>query len=215
MNTLKRNESGFSAVELILIVVVIAVLGGVGWLVYKHYRKAPPATTTTAVTKSSPTSAPKAVDPYDGWTTVTTTDKAISVKIPATWVSKTCDSPKIVYVAPTTKDLATCSSGNGGTASISYGDLTSSTIKTQETTKSACDKTFAVTQPTINNVQGYRVERVETASSDDCVINFEGTKYVSYYFDKNAKSYNFTYKQTSTANDDLATFDLIVKSASF
>ena len=55
MNKLKNNQSGFSAVELILILALVAALGAIGFLFYKNQKKAPPSTTTvTTKTTTAP-----------------------------------------------------------------------------------------------------------------------------------------------------------------
>ncbi len=41
MNRIRNNESGFSAVELILVLLIISVLGAIGWLVYENQNKNP------------------------------------------------------------------------------------------------------------------------------------------------------------------------------
>jgi prepilin-type N-terminal cleavage/methylation domain-containing protein len=53
-----NNESGFSAVELILVIAVIALLAVVGWMVYKDHHK-----TITISTKSTATGLVK----YTSW----------------------------------------------------------------------------------------------------------------------------------------------------
>ncbi len=66
MKKLKNNESGFSAVELMLIIVVIGLLGTTGYLFYKNRQK--PATVTVTktvtapVTSSTPTTTTTPVD---------------------------------------------------------------------------------------------------------------------------------------------------------
>jgi len=51
-----NDESGFSAVELILVIAVIALLGVVGWLVYRDNHK----TTVTTATKNTTTATSNA-----------------------------------------------------------------------------------------------------------------------------------------------------------
>lgn len=49
MGIFHKNESGFSVVEVVLVLVIVALIGIVGWLVYKDHHK----TNTTNVTTSS------------------------------------------------------------------------------------------------------------------------------------------------------------------
>ena len=54
MGKLKKNESGFSVVEVVLVLVVIALIGTVGWLVYRNTTTA----YTKSITKKIPTTSP-------------------------------------------------------------------------------------------------------------------------------------------------------------
>lgn len=55
MNKINKNESGFSAVELILVTAIVVLIGVVGWIVYKNYHKTTAATSTTkSATSTSP-----------------------------------------------------------------------------------------------------------------------------------------------------------------
>lgn len=54
MDKIKKNEAGFSAVEMTLVIVIVALIGAVGWLVYKNHHK-----TTTAAITSTATSSTK------------------------------------------------------------------------------------------------------------------------------------------------------------
>src|ERR1035438_1728382 len=52
MKKLRNDNSGFSAVEVILVIAVVILIGVVGWLVYKDHHKTTTAdTTTTSATK--------------------------------------------------------------------------------------------------------------------------------------------------------------------
>ncbi len=51
MGKLQKNESGFSAVEIVLVVVIVALIGVVGYMVYKNHYK---STTTTSATAATP-----------------------------------------------------------------------------------------------------------------------------------------------------------------
>ena len=49
MNKFKNNESGFSAVEIVMVIVIVGLIGAVGYLVYKNQHK---TTKTVVVTKA-------------------------------------------------------------------------------------------------------------------------------------------------------------------
>jgi hypothetical protein len=72
-----NNESGFSAVELILVIAVIALLAVVGWMVYKDHHK---TSSTTSKTNSATTSSP-----YLGWASYTLSKEKLTFKYPTIW----------------------------------------------------------------------------------------------------------------------------------
>lgn len=64
---MKRNENGFSAVEVVLVLVIVGLIGVVGFMVYKNHNKTRDGITTANTTKASTTTQPKTA-------TQTTTD---------------------------------------------------------------------------------------------------------------------------------------------
>jgi Tfp pilus assembly major pilin PilA len=90
MVRIKRKQSGFSTVEIVLAVLVIGVLAATGLLVYQRYR--PTAATNTTQTTNQPqntTTNQTHRDPYAGWKTFNDTGygvaTGISLKYPAGW----------------------------------------------------------------------------------------------------------------------------------
>jgi len=89
-----NNESGFSGLEFIVVILVIIILGLVGWLVYKDNHKTsttPPKTTTSSTTSNSPTS---------GWNTYKSTLGGFSFKYPSSgWTLKKFDNSTLTWVS--------------------------------------------------------------------------------------------------------------------
>jgi len=54
MNRIKNNESGFSAVEIVMVVVIVSLIGAVGFLVYKDNHKKTVVVTKTVVVAPKP-----------------------------------------------------------------------------------------------------------------------------------------------------------------
>lgn len=115
MGNIKKNETGFSAVELLIILVVVALIGGVGYFVYKSHHKTTPASVTTSTTTkpATKTTTPTPVDPYAGWQSYS--DSHLSFKYPSGWqagagadkyaaVSVTATSPAFATTSMTTGD---------------------------------------------------------------------------------------------------------------
>lgn len=90
MGKLKSDERGFSAVEVILVLVIVALIGAVGFMVYKNHNKtkiAPVASTTTAK-QTAPTQSKTTIasNPYAGWQTFSSVDKVYAISYPSDWV---------------------------------------------------------------------------------------------------------------------------------
>ncbi len=88
---LRNDQSGFSAVEALLIVLIISVVGFGSYYVWHSHKKAPVSNTSThtstqtsktssATTTPSPTSGP-----YAGWKTAALTYEKISYLYPSNW----------------------------------------------------------------------------------------------------------------------------------
>jgi hypothetical protein len=81
-----KNSMGFSAVEILLIIVVVGTLGFAGWFVYRSHTTAGKdnnSQQTTHASSAKKTSEP--ADPYAGWESYTTTYDKLKFKYPADW----------------------------------------------------------------------------------------------------------------------------------
>jgi type II secretory pathway pseudopilin PulG len=72
-----NNGSGFSVVELLLVIVIVILLGFMGWYIYHNDHK-----TNVNTTKSSSTSTTI----YSNWKTFVTSYQKLSFKYPNNWV---------------------------------------------------------------------------------------------------------------------------------
>src|ERR1700759_4494831 len=84
------DQTGFSIIETLLILVAVGILGFTGWYVYhpkqtsdKNYSAA--ANTTVPSYKDKATTKTATFNPYSGWNTYTVASTALSFKYPATW----------------------------------------------------------------------------------------------------------------------------------
>jgi hypothetical protein len=114
MNKLSKNESGFTAVEGLLIILILAVIGGVGYMVYHNGHKtktvsATSATTTSTVTKkaTTPTSTiPNFPSTYNGWNSYCISSVGLCMKYPQGYNLENCtDGPSPSDCDVETKDV--------------------------------------------------------------------------------------------------------------
>lgn len=89
MSKIRKNTSGFSAVEALIIVLVLVVLGGVGYLVYKNHHKTTKTTANNANTTTPTKKTTPQADPYEGWKTFTSSKEGLSFRYPANWTIQT------------------------------------------------------------------------------------------------------------------------------
>ncbi|MDB5163619.1 MAG: hypothetical protein JWS12_236 [Candidatus Saccharibacteria bacterium] len=97
MDKLNKNQTGFSAVEGLLIATTVGVIGFVGWYVYQSRNKTNTsynnvannqnATTTKPSAATKPAATTPAVDVYAGWKTYTNSTYGFSYKYPTTWTT--------------------------------------------------------------------------------------------------------------------------------
>lgn len=76
---MKSNQKGFSAVELLLILVFIGVIGSVGWYVWQSKNNS-----TSQITSNTNTDE-KPKDPYEGWRTYESKLSGITFRYPSDW----------------------------------------------------------------------------------------------------------------------------------
>lgn len=76
---MKKQQSGFSAVEVVIAIVIVGLVGVAGWLVYEDHHK---TTTPVVLTKQKTTSSTKATPAVDN-------TKTTSTQLPTGAISKT------------------------------------------------------------------------------------------------------------------------------
>lgn len=111
MGKIRRNEAGFSPIEVILVLVVVALIGVVGFMVYKNHNKKATTNSVAATTTTKPSTTRQAKtttqtpDPYAGWASCADSVEGSSFKYPSTWTL-------------TGATAGTCTVGNGGELTI-------------------------------------------------------------------------------------------------
>ena len=96
MNKFKNNESGFSAVEIVMVIVIVGLIGAVGYLVYQKGQNKTTSSTVPATSMSKTTNnTPAPADPYAGWKTYVMPLEKVSFMYPSDWQLKVQNDPKI------------------------------------------------------------------------------------------------------------------------
>jgi Tfp pilus assembly protein PilE len=106
MTKLSKNESGFSVVELAVVVLIVAVIGGIGYAVHHNNHK---NTDVSETLKKSATVA----NPYAGWKTFCDSANYYCFQYPANWKFTNQNSPDSTSAVITNPS---------DTASVSYNN---------------------------------------------------------------------------------------------
>ena len=99
----KRDQPGFSIIEVLLVILVVAALAVTGLIVYQRHKpnSTKHSVTTSAVTSQTQTTtqpqntvaqSPPA-NPYDGWKTFASSADHFSLKYPPTWILNMTNAP--------------------------------------------------------------------------------------------------------------------------
>ena len=170
----KINQSGFSIIEALLILVVIGILGFTGWYVYhtkqaanKNYSVAARSTVPT-YTKKTTAKAPvqKTVNSYTGWTQYCSSLTKLCVNYPQNWANYTCPNrPPNTYGA--------CPSGN---FSIVSADKKATVQFDFQTYNPQTDVVSATCNPNVNNSITVYFKEVKAPNLSDVFLVDSGVK---------------------------------------
>lgn len=88
MNKIYKNENGFSAVELVIVIVILVLVAIVGFLVYKNQHKSSLTNLSTSSAKTSTSSFKNSTqaNPYTGWSLYKTQYQKLIFKYPTGWI---------------------------------------------------------------------------------------------------------------------------------
>lgn len=111
---MKNNQSGFSALESILILVLISTISFAGWYVWRA-KDATEKTLDTTNSAADKTTNQQKPDNYAGWQTATLSREKLSFKYPADWELKDTSYDN--------SDLVVLTGPNNFTVDISAGGL--------------------------------------------------------------------------------------------
>jgi len=135
MNRIKNNESGFSAVEIVMVVVIVGLIGAVGYLVYKNQHT---TTKTVVVTKVVKAPAQSSGSMAVNSNIIKFPELGVEITVPDSLKTiKYTMVGDIAYVTDSSKD--TNSNNYGGNCSIAALSKVSGQYSATSTTEGAHD----------------------------------------------------------------------------
>ncbi|PJE65363.1 hypothetical protein COU91_01980 [Candidatus Saccharibacteria bacterium CG10_big_fil_rev_8_21_14_0_10_47_8] len=100
---MKKNQKGFSFVEVMLVLIFITLVGFVGWYVWHSNDKDKTDKTTSSASRPTTAKNDTAVDPYAGWKTYCDTETNGCFKYPADWALDSGPSINTQVLSPEKK----------------------------------------------------------------------------------------------------------------
>lgn len=135
---MKKNEKGFSAVEILVVVVIVGLIGAVGWLVYdrQNGKTATNSTQTDTADTTKETETPEV-------TTKEYKGKLISFQYPKEWTPATETKTNVdEFVSLKTADYKTGEASIGGEEVKAGAIVSVSVMKTSATTIQAVEAPY-------------------------------------------------------------------------
>ena len=208
MVKLYKNETGFGAVEGILVLVIMVLIGVVGFMVYNNHHKKTTASSVATSTLTKPTTTP--TNPTAGWTAHTSNDGKFSLKYPSSWVLPTdsSDCPNNQFrVGPTSSTASSCNPNE----TSSNAEVT---VLDTEHICAALSSNSTTQQVTISGASGKEYTGSSDGSNGDVVaIGPSGDSYIEYCLASPSEPnlvYEATYVQAAGYPNVSSDFNLMV-----
>ncbi len=215
MGKLRNDEQGFSAVEVILVLVIVALIGVVGFMVYKNHNTSVVTTTTKPAATTPAKTTPAPTDPTAGWKSYTNTDGHFTIKYPSTWVSSVC-ADNIFLLGQSSDALRNCNTQADSQSQMSVQWWTN-TDNPYAAPDKLCTGEGTVTSTgsaTVSGISAIKVESTYSTNTTDMEGEpgmADGTKSIQYCLAGKQTNYRITYMQrhtnSSTMPDDQSVVD--------
>lgn len=95
-----KNESGFTAVEVLLIVLILVVIGAVGYMVYHNDQKTNSTNNTASKSATSTSKSATATNPYAGWPQLCSSSGGLCMNYPSGWKLSGSDNDGYTVTSP-------------------------------------------------------------------------------------------------------------------
>lgn len=214
---MRKNESGFSAVEGIIIVVVVGLLGVGGWYVWSKQNADKTANTANNSSNTNENNQDEEEDETADWRLVTSGKGAYSIRIPDGWTI--------------TRDITTdLMASTDSEASITLKEGTSAIINDQNGFGTDAPIRFSVdnhedyhegyTQSSFDTVDGVKGVRYlyvnQTPPSEEGIGSLAlGDKIYVYVFTKGDAKYSVSYLLAKSDTDRLELIEDVVRTLKF
>ena len=219
-----RDQSGFSAVEAILILVVVGIIGFTGWFVYKSQSDTSKTlntagnSTASTTNKKSPATSTAPTDEIATWTPYTSANSTFTFRIPDGWkLTAQTDADlvygvgdNIVYKAGTPATVTKTTGGRDGL----YGFFIAfdSSVQTSQRTFTGYTKVGDFKTNTGLTGTEYTFDYTSTGEG---IGPDAGTKEYAYYFTKNNMGILAQYDLVPGASNQLSTVEKAIKTINF
>ncbi len=208
------RQRGFSAPQVLLMIVVVGLLAGTGWFVWQAKNKTNDTLASTAKSGTEPQKTDKkagatkpTTNPTADWTSESNTPGKFSLKHPKSWAHNICDST--ILLAANSTSLGHCASEDGGQINISSTDgdhVDDYALKASQFTS------FQADNITVDDTQGQFYTGIYKASADDALSAYpDGARVTEYtFYANNGKTYIAVYIQKTGYVNILNDFIIMV-----
>lgn len=240
-----KNDSGFTAVEALLIILILLVVGAVGYMVYHNSHKTNNANNTAGKIATSSSKSTSAPNPYAGWQQLCSSSGGLCMKYPISWklggsdsAGYTITSPSgttdVVYLPDGTRDAGAYEYGNAGICPSTILSVTPLTTnaKTLDIVQAITNCTENVNSNMTSSVpsssvipasdvsaQGLKVGSVDSNSLNIALVNSNSsssTRQLLYISDLSNTTYGTPAAAQQWFNStDVKTADKILASVSY
>jgi Tfp pilus assembly protein PilE len=216
---LQKDETGFSAVEVVLVLVIVALIAIVGYMVYHNHHKTTTAAVSTTAAQTSTPKSTKTANPYTGWGTYTDTSGWFTLKYPTEWSDNTVKAGTTVSEGPNQTPTKLTANAQGNLSptvingQIGTGLLSVSTDTYTGTVQAYLAKNGAATQNKDLTINGYQAHfGVGTNNGGDTYRTYEvfnnGKVAILNFLVSTPTSFDGTvgkdYSQYSSVEDQIA-----------
>jgi len=213
---MRKNQDGFSVVEIVLVIVVVGLIGGVGWYVWQSKNKETKTgvnnqSSTTQQTNKETPQTQESKDETEKWASFTPNNKLYTIKLPDGWTflhqNDDCDC---LYSQTTDFKVgtpATIGKTQGGRDGI-FGYF----IVADDNDKSGERFQSFQKQGTImaGNMEGTKYYYEQTSELEGIGLEKGGKEY-AYYFVKNGRGIYLSYSINPGTTNNVELVEKTVK----